>query len=46
MTMEANGQSYYSMDYYDDPEWWDKWLRRNLKKKVRAFSRRMKQEES
>jgi hypothetical protein len=26
MTMEANGQSYYSMDYYDNPEWWDRWL--------------------
>jgi len=46
MTMETSGQSYYSMEYYDDPEWWDRWCRRNLKKKVRAFSRQLKEEES
>jgi hypothetical protein len=25
-----------------NPEWWDKWLRKNLKKKVRLFSKKIR----
>ncbi len=46
MTIEFNGQTYYSMENFDNPDWWDKWLRKNLKKKVRAFSKRLKQMEN
>jgi len=42
MTMEANGQSYYSMDYYDNPSG-GQVVAENLKKKVRAFSKRLKE---
>jgi hypothetical protein len=30
------------MENFDDPDWWDTWLRKNLKKKMRAFSKRLK----
>ena len=29
-------------DYYT-PDWWDNWSKRNLKKKARVLSRRLKQ---
>jgi len=31
--METSGQSYYSMDYYENPEWWESGYGRNLKKR-------------
>jgi hypothetical protein len=36
MNVEINGKTDYN------PEWWHKWLRKNMKKKVRLFSRRVK----
>jgi hypothetical protein len=31
------------MEYFDTPDWWDKWQRKNLKKKVRVLHKRLKQ---
>ena len=36
---------YYLIENFDTPDWWDKWQRKNLKKKVSAFSKRLKQQE-
>jgi len=33
------------MEYFDTPDWWDKWQRKNLRKKIRVLSKRLKQQE-
>jgi len=45
MTTEIDGQFYYSGENFDTPDWWDKLLKKILKKKGRIFSRRIKQQE-
>jgi hypothetical protein len=30
------------MENFFNPKWWDKWLRKNLKKKERLVSKRVK----
>jgi hypothetical protein len=42
MNAEINGETYYPMENFFNPKWWDKWLRNNLKKKARLFPRRVK----
>jgi hypothetical protein len=32
----------YMMENLFNPKWWDKWLKKNLKKKARLFSKRVK----
>jgi hypothetical protein len=36
MNVEMNGKTDYN------PKWWDKWLRKNLKKKEKLFPKKVK----
>ncbi len=31
------------MENINNPDWWDKWVRKNLKKKARSLNKRVKQ---
>jgi hypothetical protein len=42
MNVETNGEIYYPMENFFNPKWWDKWLGKNLKKKVKLFSKKAK----
>jgi len=42
MNVEINGENYYTMENFFNPTWWDKWLRNNLKKKIRLLSKKVK----
>jgi len=43
MNIEIDGRTYYATQNYYNPDWWDEWLKKNLKKKVRLFSKTVKQ---
>ena len=43
MIFEIDGQAYYLEDNYFAPNWWDNWVKRDLKKKSGAQSWRIKQ---
>jgi hypothetical protein len=40
MDVEINGDTYYTMENFYKPDWWNKWLSKNLKKKLRLFSKK------
>ena len=43
MNVEINGSTYRTTQIYYDPNWWDEWLRKNSKKKLKLFSKTVKQ---
>jgi len=43
MNFEINDQTCYSIENFYSPDWWDKWLKENLKKKITLFSKIVKQ---
>jgi hypothetical protein len=45
MTTESDRQTYYSSNDFYTPDWWNDWSRKNLKRKLKEFSRRLKQQE-
>ena len=42
MKVEINGTTYHTTQNYYSPEWWDKWSKKNLRKKRWIFSRTAK----
>jgi hypothetical protein len=42
MAIETNRQPYSQIEEGYYPEWWEKWLKKNLKKQTRLFSKRTK----
>jgi hypothetical protein len=42
MNIEINGSYYNSLDNFYNPDWWDKWSKKNLKKKVMLLSKMAK----
>jgi hypothetical protein len=45
MAIETRRQTYYLGEQFHDPEWWDEWLERNRKKKMRVLSKRLREQE-
>ena len=43
MTTEMTGQMYYSIGDFYTPDWWDEWQGKNLRKKIKTLSKRLKQ---
>jgi hypothetical protein len=43
MNSEINDQTCYSTENFYNPDWWDRWLKKNLKKKTTLFSKTVKQ---
>jgi len=42
VNVEINGENYYTVETFFNPKWLDKWLRKNMKKKERLFSKKVK----
>jgi hypothetical protein len=42
MNVEINRQTYYTTQNFYNPDWWDKWVRKNLKKKIKLLSKKVK----
>jgi hypothetical protein len=42
MAIETNRQPYYSMQDSFNPEWWEKWLKKNWKKQKSLLLKRIK----
>jgi hypothetical protein len=43
MNVEIDGNTYRTRQIYYNPDWWDEWLRKNSKKKLKLFSKTVKQ---
>jgi hypothetical protein len=39
MKVEIDGTTYHTTQKYYSPDWWDKWSKKNLRKKRWLFSR-------
>jgi len=37
-----NSRGKITMENFFNPKWWDKWLEKNLKKKIRLLSKKVK----
>jgi hypothetical protein len=42
MDIEINGQTYVTTQQFENPKWWNKWFKKNQKKKLKLFSKRIK----
>jgi hypothetical protein len=42
MSSGMEEKNYYYTQKYHNPDWWDKWLKNNLKKKLRLFINKRK----
>jgi hypothetical protein len=44
MTTVTNRQTLYLIDNFYSPDWWDGWAKKNLRRKLREFSRNLNQQ--
>jgi hypothetical protein len=45
MAVETGRQTYYSVEQFHNPEWWEGWLEKNRKKKMRILYRRLREQQ-